>query len=120
AVSDIALKRELPEQLAKSVAAYVGCVAGAITFEEYERGLKAAGFESVQIVDTRKDLNAYTKVENQSACCSPAMDVASSTLPLAGCREPASTVHEGLADLLQKYDVNDYAASVQVFALKAR
>ena len=30
AVSDIALKRELPEAVAKSVAAYVGCIAGAI------------------------------------------------------------------------------------------
>ena len=39
---------------------------------------------------------------------------------MSGCCEPAAqSVHEGLADLLQKYDVNDYAASVQVFALKA-
>src|SRR5205814_6040173 len=44
AVSDIALKKTLPEELARSVAAYVGCVAGAISIAEYERALRAAGF----------------------------------------------------------------------------
>ena len=31
---------------------------------------------------------------------------------------PESDVHNGLAELLRKYDVNDYAASVQVYAVK--
>src|SRR5205823_2040665 len=57
AVSDIALKKTLPEELARSIAAYVGCVAGAISMSEYERALRAAGFVDVQVVDTRKDLN---------------------------------------------------------------
>src|SRR5579862_2242286 len=35
AVSDIALKHELPEAIAKSVAAYVGCIAGAIRIDDY-------------------------------------------------------------------------------------
>ena len=39
AVSDIALKRELPEAVAKSMAAYVGCIAGAIRIDEYRAGL---------------------------------------------------------------------------------
>ncbi|HSQ54658.1 MAG TPA: arsenite methyltransferase, partial [Gemmata sp.] len=73
AVSDIALKRELPEELASSVAALVGCVSGAISIDEYDRLLKAAGFAAVQIVDTGSDLNAYARVEGQSGCCSPAM-----------------------------------------------
>jgi SAM-dependent methyltransferase len=74
AVSDIALKHELPEAVAQSMAAYVGCIAGALRIEEYRAGLLAAGFEQVEIVDSGKDLNAYAKVENQSGCCSPAMD----------------------------------------------
>jgi arsenite methyltransferase len=118
AVSDIALKRPLPEELARDVMAYVGCIAGAIPVEDYERGLREAGFESVQVVDTRKDLNAYAKVENQSGCCSPSMSESSCCGPVPGV--PAATVHSGLAELLRKYDVNDYAASVQVYALKAR
>jgi len=70
ALSDIALKRVLPEDVAKSVAAYVGCIAGAILIDDYRNGLLAAGFEHVEIVDSGADLNAYAKVENQSGCCS--------------------------------------------------
>jgi SAM-dependent methyltransferase len=117
AVSDIVLKKPLPEELARDILAYVGCIAGAIGIEDYERGLREAGFQSVQVVDTRRDLNAYAKVENQAGCCSPAMSSPAS-LPLSeGCCSPAG-VHEGLAGLLQRYDVNEFAASVQVYALK--
>jgi arsenite methyltransferase len=111
AVSDIALKKPLPPEVAHDVMAYVGCIAGAILIEDYERGLREAGFEAVQVVDTHKDLNAYAKVENQSGCCSPSMN---------SCCGDSPGVHKTLADLLQRYNVNDYAASVQVFALKGR
>src|SRR5688572_8435136 len=37
AVSDIALKRPLPREIEFDVMAYVGCIAGAISVEEYER-----------------------------------------------------------------------------------
>ena len=97
--------------------AYVGCIAGAILIEEYERGLREAGFEAVQIVDTGKDLNAYAKVEGQNACCSPSSGCASG-LPIVN-DSPTATLHETLADLLRKYNVNDYAASVEVYAVKS-
>jgi arsenite methyltransferase len=120
AVSDIALKKPLPDELARDVLAYVGCIAGAIPVADYERGLRDAGFASVQVVDTGKDLNVYGQVEGQSACCSPAM-ASGGGLPLVEscCSPPAdASVHEGLAGLLRKYDVNAYAASVQVYAVK--
>lgn len=116
AVSDIALKGELPEAIAKSLAAYVGCIAGAIRIDDYCAGLLAAGFEHVEIVDSRADLNAYAKVENQSGCCSPAMNGSS-------CCKPASddvALHAELAELLSKYDVNTAAASVKVYAIKPK
>lgn len=118
AVSDIALKSELPEEVAKSVAAYVGCIAGAIRIEEYCTELVKAGFESVQVVDTGADLNAYARVENQAGCCSPAMDgpVAGVALSCSGTEAPS--VHEALASLLAGFDVNKAAASVKVYALK--
>jgi SAM-dependent methyltransferase len=125
AISDIALKQELPEAIAKSVAAYVGCIAGAIQIDEYRAGLLAAGFEHVEIVDSGKDLNAYAKVENQSGCCSPTMD-ASNPLQVieASCCSPAPTksvsVHEELKTLLSQYDVNAAAASVKVYAVKPK
>jgi arsenite methyltransferase len=120
AVSDIALKKPLPADLVGDVGAYLGCVAGAVSFDEYERGLREAGFRAVQVFDARKDLNAYALLDGQAGCCSPAMSA--SSLPLAdGCCTPAtrSVVHEGLADLLRRCDLNEYAASVQVYALKA-
>lgn len=113
AVSDIALKQPLPGELGNDLLAYVGCIAGAILIDDYRRGLTDAGFSAVDVIDTGNDLNAYAKVENQAACCSPAMD---SALPVvADCSRP---FHGNLKDLLAKYNVNDYAASVQVFAVK--
>jgi ubiquinone/menaquinone biosynthesis C-methylase UbiE len=118
AISDIALKRPLPEAVSRDVLAYVGCVAGAVLIDDYRHQLEQAGFTAVQVIDTKKDLNAYAMVENQSACCAPAMGGAA-----GGCCGDGVTggaIHEGLAALLRRYDVNDYAASVQVYAFKTR
>jgi len=128
AVSDIALKKKLPPKLAKDVAAYVGCIAGAISIDDFRRGLRAAGFDAVHIVDSGSDLNAYAGIEGQSACCSPAMEK-KTALPVAdeSCCGPTccggtkeSAVHQGLTDVLKQYNVNDYAASVKVYAVKPR
>lgn len=151
AVSDIALKRELPPELGADVAAYVGCIAGAISFDDYRNGLADAGFSAVEVVDSKADLNAYSKVENQAGCCSPAMadapesscctPVAAPVVPVAAesdccapdcctptvtqigrsttaAAAPAADLHEKLKSLLERYDVNEYAASVKVFAIK--
>jgi hypothetical protein len=96
------------------MAAYVGCIAGAIHTDEYRAGLLAAGFEHVEIVDSGSDLNAYAKVENQSGCCSPGMETGSS------CSPASATLHEELTELLEKYDVNAAAASVKVYAIKPK
>ena len=122
AVSDIALKKPLPAELAGDIMAYVGCIAGAVLIDEYRRGLTEAGFAHVEVIDSGGDLNAYAKVENQSGCCSPAM-VPAGGLPVvadAGCCGPSNgaDLHDRLADLLRRHDVNDYAASVKVFAVK--
>jgi hypothetical protein len=133
--------------LARSIAAYEGCISGALLIDDYRTQLAEAGFTAVQVVDTGKDLNAYAKIENQAGCCSPAMDQpataaapdretpatagGTSGLPLvaddAGCcatgpSAAASASTPGmlseLAALIQRYDLNQFAASVQVFALK--
>ena len=71
AVSDIALKRDLPPEIGNDLMAYVGCIAGAILIEDYRRMLVEAGFAHVEVIDSGRDLNAYAKVENQAGCCSP-------------------------------------------------
>lgn len=132
AISDIAIKRPLPPELGESLMAYVGCIAGAIEIDAYREGMLAAGFSAVEIQDSGADLNAYAQVEGQGGCCSPSMTAAESTaadLPVdglaivdSGCCSPAvtdsSSVHADLADLLRRYNVNDFAASVKVFAVK--
>jgi arsenite methyltransferase len=119
ALSDIALKGELPDAIAKSLAAYVGCIAGAIHIEDYRNELSKAGFQFVEVVDSRADLNAYARVENQAGCCAPAMDDDESG-PAESCCAPAQslTMHEELASLLSKFDINSAAASVKVYAVK--
>ncbi len=140
AVSDIALKKVLPGELANDISAFVGCIAGAILIEDYRSALGAAGFAHVTIVDAKSDLNAYGKVEGQSACCSPSpaasepccstgarstsLQVTSSACcssdseaPTLG-HETKAAVHDHLRDVLSRYDVNEYASSVKVFAIK--
>jgi SAM-dependent methyltransferase len=121
AVSDIALKKPLPPEVGNDLMAYVGCIAGAIPIEQYRGQLIEAGFAQADIIDTGSDLNAYAKVENQSACCSPKM---ASALPVVSASCCSSTpsgnadLHRQLADLFRRYKVNDYAASVRVYAVK--
>src|SRR5207244_3608304 len=97
-----------PVELATDLTAYVGCIAGAISIEEYRRGLRAAGFAAVEIVETGSDLNAYAMIDNQAACCTPA----------GSCSPPQEPLHARLTHLLARYNVNDYAASVRVYAIK--
>jgi SAM-dependent methyltransferase len=120
AVSDIALKKPLPPELGEDLMAYVGCIAGAIPIGEYRQGLSDTGFAEVAVVDSGSDLNAYAKLENTSGCCTPTGDAG---LPLvqASCCAPQageSDLHHRLADLLRRYDVDEYAASVRVYAVK--
>jgi SAM-dependent methyltransferase len=128
AVSDIALKRPLPPEVADDLMAYIGCIAGAVSFEEYRRGLTEAGFAHVEVIDTGADLNAYTKVFDQAGCCSTAPIEEAGGLPVvdaACCGSHVSApdaddeqFHQRLAGTLAKFNVNDYAASVRVFAVK--
>jgi SAM-dependent methyltransferase len=103
AISDIVLKKPLPDDVANDEAAYCGCIAGAIGIDAYRAGLVEAGLKHVQVVDTGADLGAYSKVEEGSSCgCSPA--------PHPG--------KGGASAVLSKYDVNEFAASVKVYAVK--
>jgi SAM-dependent methyltransferase len=124
AVSDIALKQPLPAEISKDVMAYVGCIAGAIQIEDYQQQLIEAGFSNVQVIDSGSDLHAYAKIENQSGCCSPAMEESKEAAAAVSCCAPPAVegdekrLFEYFTDLLSRYNVNDYAASVKVFAIK--
>ena len=49
AVSDVVIRGALPSEIRRSMELWVGCVAGALTEDEYAAKLIAAGFESVEL-----------------------------------------------------------------------
>jgi arsenite methyltransferase len=66
-ISDIVLSGELPEVVARSLAAYAGCIAGAIRKEEYLHLMEAAGFQDVHVVQESRfeigatEIDAYVR-----------------------------------------------------------
>jgi len=125
AVSDIALKKPLPAEIKQDIMAYVGCIAGAIPIEEYREGLKAAGFAHVEVIDSGADLNAYAEIEGQVGCCGGEMVSEACCTPIepiaigeACCAPSTPDLLVRLAELTRRHDINDYAASVKVFAVK--
>jgi ubiquinone/menaquinone biosynthesis C-methylase UbiE len=53
AVSDIVLRKPLPEAARKSMELWTGCVAGALVESQYESKLRTAGFQHIGIEPTR-------------------------------------------------------------------
>jgi SAM-dependent methyltransferase len=52
-VSDLILDKELPDYIKSSVAAYVGCLSGAMLKDDYLGAIKRAGFIDVHIIDEK-------------------------------------------------------------------
>lgn len=50
-VSDIVLTGALPDSVRDSVDAYVSCISGAVTKDEYIEAVKAAGFKDAGVFD---------------------------------------------------------------------
>jgi SAM-dependent methyltransferase len=53
AVSDVVVRGELPPDVRRSMELWVGCVAGALSEEEYVRLLQESGFDSIRVEPTR-------------------------------------------------------------------
>jgi SAM-dependent methyltransferase len=53
AVSDVVIKGEVPSQVRRSMELWVGCIAGALTEEQYLELLRRAGFEQIEVEPTR-------------------------------------------------------------------
>lgn len=48
-ISDIVVNKELPNYIQESVAAYTGCISGALLKEDYIKLIKESGFEDIRI-----------------------------------------------------------------------
>ena len=53
AVSDVVCRGEMPDAVRRSMELWVGCIAGALDAEEYQRLLAAAGFTDICVEPTR-------------------------------------------------------------------
>jgi arsenite methyltransferase len=93
AVSDLALLRPLPPEVAAMVEALVGCVAGAALVSDTERMARAAGLESVELERHDRELAAMVEGEGE--------------------------LHRKIAALLPAGDrISDYVTSLSVRAVK--
>lgn len=111
AISDIFLKKLLPEDLLSDVSLYVGCISGASTPEQYREWMVSTGLSDVTIVDTKKDLNVYKlngSDREKPTCCSG--DGSNDCSLKTSDAKPTPSIR-GL-------DLNDYAASYQIYAVK--
>jgi len=89
-VSDITLLKELPDFIRESIAAYVGCISGALIRDEYLKVIKDAGFQEVEIVDEAvfpvefmaNDPTAGAIISKLSLPMEKVMDVASSVVSI--------------------------------------
>jgi len=129
AISDIVLKKEIPDKWKDLVAAYTGCITGAELLKDNEKMIKEAGFLHVDVVDSHSDLNSYTEMANGgSSCLSPSSPSSNgsccqvSSLQTTGCCGSSSgnpTAFDAeLLTLLSQINVNDYVASVKMFGVK--
>ncbi len=60
AISDMALVKDLPRRVLKSIEAYVGCIAGAIRVEAYEKMVVAAGLKETGVTTKLAGACCYT------------------------------------------------------------
>ena len=53
AVSDVVVKGDVPAEIRRSVELWIGCIAGALEYEDYRGKLAKAGFEAISLEPTR-------------------------------------------------------------------
>ncbi len=73
AVSDVVRRGAIPQELARNVELWIGCVAGALEENEYKRLLGEAGFANVDIEPTR----VYRLADAKAFLADAGIDVAS-------------------------------------------
>jgi SAM-dependent methyltransferase len=110
AVSDVVVRGTVPDALRKSMELWVGCIAGALSEDDYRTKLAAAGFDGIDVEVTRvygtedaraflategvdvdavandvdgKFVSAFIRATKPAACCAPAPN------PESACCAPA-------------------------------
>jgi len=100
ALSDIALKKDFPENVKSCAAMFSACFTGAMRLDDVATALKNAGFQGVIVTDAGVDLNSYKELGAGGGCC--------------GSAAAAHPLVQSLPDI----DFNEYACSAKIFAYK--
>jgi len=80
AVSDVVIRRELPQSVRDSLGMWTGCVAGALHEKEYVEKLRAAGFTDIQIEPTRIYTREDATEMASTTCCGEELTAAIESL----------------------------------------
>ncbi|CAH0023361.1 unnamed protein product [Clonostachys rhizophaga] len=136
AISDILARKAMPEKLRSDMAMYVGCISGASVVSEYEKFLKDAGFIEIFITDTKSDLNVYLQTNEdglkkvdgciqanlgtgeQEKGCQPSSDICCAPKPSPPCCATNCCSSESDYVSLTESDLNKWAGSFKVYAVK--
>lgn len=71
AISDILVRKQLPEVVARDLSLYVGCISGASHVHEYEEYLHSAGFKGVYFVRCPSLLERWLNLSQMSSSLIP-------------------------------------------------
>ncbi len=103
AVSDIVLLKPLPEWVQQNLAAWTGCIAGALNLDEYKNKLATAGFADLDVEIIRvyeSEALSFDPAETKDAIGSAFIRAKKTSLPL----------HAGKDYSLREAEVGDFPA----------
>ncbi|RFU78697.1 ubie coq5 methyltransferase [Trichoderma arundinaceum] len=119
AISDILAKGPLPDKIKKSMALYVGCIAGASQVASYQKYLQEAGFNGIIIQDSGNDLNIYrAETADNFSESIPARDTSFADQGKGCCAKTCCSSTGNVQIDIQDIDFNEWTASYKIFAVK--
>ncbi|KAF9234733.1 S-adenosyl-L-methionine-dependent methyltransferase [Melanogaster broomeanus] len=105
-LDDIIAQKPFPDSLRSNMAAYIGCISGAILLKEYQELMENANFKEMLFTENRTDLNIYNQ-DSFTGCCAT---------QTSNCCTPEKPTTSAPADI---GDLNQWAKSYLIYARKS-
>ncbi|KIK95462.1 hypothetical protein PAXRUDRAFT_826994 [Paxillus rubicundulus Ve08.2h10] len=119
-LDDIIAQKPFPDSLWSNLAAYIGCISGAILLKEYHELMENAGFKEVLFTENTSDLDVYTQDSSvgsgaqQPGCC--VSENTGASVAQTSCCTPIMSTVATPSDI---GDLNEWARSYQIYARKS-
>ncbi|KAF9225600.1 NAD(P)-binding protein [Gyrodon lividus] len=126
-LDDIIAQKLFPESLRSNLAAYIGCISGAISLKEYQELMENAGFKGLTksySLKNASDLNVYTQ-DSSIECRAPAIqkpgycEPKNSTRGVTQTSSSCTTAKSTVAAPSDIGDLNEWARTYQIYARKS-